>query len=146
MLNRLPPALPAGAYKTYQLLAPVSTHYRLATCAEVNCEAYRYGWAITVFAGSDDEQVLRRAGRQFLAEDAGDGFIRFVFPQGQPCFRVSTHRIALEREPLYFVRRGTWVRDPNERLPVLRRHVNGDDWAEDFGEHQQCITDRVKRG
>src|SRR5258708_32124636 len=47
-LFRIPPALPAAAMKTYQIAAPLATHWRKATCEEYGCEQYQHGWQTTV--------------------------------------------------------------------------------------------------
>src|SRR5258708_39959331 len=39
----VPPALPAAAMKTYQISAPLATHWRPATCEEAECLAYLHG-------------------------------------------------------------------------------------------------------
>lgn len=136
-LNRWQPAGPVQAYKTYGLAMPVETHRRRASCAEVNCPHYLHGWATTVAAGSDDEALIRRAGRHFtIPERLEGGFVRFTFPPGQPCFRAASHTISLEREPFYGVRDGDWRGNPTGRR---RRHANGADWTDDFMTH----VDRV---
>ncbi len=119
--------VPAAAVKTYQLLAPLHLH----------------GWATTVAAGSDDEALIRRAGRHFTVEPVEGGFLRFLFPPGQACFKATMHRLPLEREPLYVVRGGDWRGNPTG---YRRQHANGQDWVEDFGEHQQHIADKIERG
>ena len=56
---RIEPALPAHAMKTYQIYSPISTHYRPATCAEVQCAAYEHGWRTRV--EGLDPQLLHTA-------------------------------------------------------------------------------------
>lgn len=51
-INRFPPGLPVSAMQTYALASPARTHYRPATCAEVECEAWRVGWATVVDEGT----------------------------------------------------------------------------------------------
>lgn len=134
--------LPVTATKTYELRAPLTTHYRKATCAEVDCAAHQFGWATTVAAGSQDEALIRRAGRAFTVEAQPDGFLRFVFPAGQPCFAASRHVVPLEREPLYLVRGGDW----RANTGVIRQHVDGDDWVDDFATNQDRIAEQIEKG
>jgi hypothetical protein len=142
-LSRITPVGPVGAYKTYGLTMPRQTHTRAATCAEVECAAYGGGWAVTVAAGSDDEALVRRAGRHFLPpESQPGGFLRFVFPAGQPCFRSDTHRVPLDRPALYVVRGGDW----RGNTGVIRHHVSGADWVDDFREHQDKIITAIGQG
>lgn len=140
---RLDPAGPVQAYKTYRITAPLQTHWRKATCAEVDCPHHLNGWATTVFAGSDDEALIRRAGRHFTVEPAEGGMLRFLFPAGQACFRSSTHRLPLERPALCVVRGGDWRR----HLGVIRDHgERADLWVEDFAENQDRIRTAIERG
>jgi hypothetical protein len=41
------------------------------------------------------------------------------------------------------VRGGDWRGNPTG---YRRQHVNGEDWRDDFGEHQQNVADRIERG
>lgn len=143
-MNRITPNLPAAAYQTYELAVPLPTHWRPATCAEIDCPAYLYGWATTVLPDSADEALIRRAGRHFTVERTPDGFLRFVFPAGQPCFAASAHRVQVEREPLYLVRGGDFRGNPR-RIPT-RVHADATDWVDDFGEHQLRIAESIERG
>lgn len=143
-ISRIDPAMPAHAYKTYAIVAPKQTHTRKATCAEVECQHHIHGWVTTVIRGSDDEALIRRAGRHFVEEPAEANMVRFVFPPGQPCFRVSTHRVTLEREPLYVVRDGDWRGNPRGTDP--RRHTRAADWVDDFATHQDKLATRLAQG
>lgn len=142
-VNRITPAIGPGHYKTYEIAVPRATHWRSATCAEVDCRPYQYGWVTRVLPGSQDEAAVRASGRSFTAEQAEGGFLQFVFPPGQPCFRASVHQLPLERPPLYVVRDGDWRGNPTGQV---RQHVNGDDWVDDFATHQQNIADVRERG
>jgi hypothetical protein len=142
-VNRIQPVMPVGAYKTYQIIAPVSTHFRPATCEEVDCGAWKNGWATTVLPGSDDETVVRGAGRRFIEERTPDGFVRFIFPAGQSCFAVSRHRVPLERPPIHIVRHGDWRGNPSGQR---RQHTRPEHWVEDFAEHQDQIKTTIERG
>ena len=48
-------------YKTYRAVAPVKTHFRPATCAEVDCQNYVNGWKTVVPSSSDHAQYIRSA-------------------------------------------------------------------------------------
>ncbi len=140
------PRLGAEHFKTYQILAPVSTHFRPATCQEVECAGWANGWITTVLPDSPQANYIRRSsGRQFTetVNENGDDTHVFTFPPGQQCFRASEHRKSLEREPLYVVRGGDFRGDPRAETPVRRR---AEDWVDDFAEHQQQIADRINEG
>lgn len=145
-VNRPSAQLPVQAMKTYEIIAPISTHWRSATCVEVDCEPHQNGWATTVTVDSDDESILRKAAagqidgieRRFIKGQADlAGFVQYVFPAGQPCFKAATHRVPLEREPLHVVRGGDW----RANTGTMRQHVRGEDWVDDFATHQ----DNLKR-
>lgn len=162
--NHILPAHPVQAFKSYVLASPVDTHFRPATCQEVECAGYTKGW-VSAFDGTDPEDVPKInwvrdfCDRQFTEhrgvrvpkldggtavalDDAGPLTV-FVFPPGQMCFEAADHRMTLEREPLYVVRDGDWRGNPTGRV---REHANGDDFVDDFGEHQDKLADQAARG
>jgi len=143
-VNRIQPVGPVQAYKTYSVASPVETHWRPATCAEVGCEHYQYGWATAVMPDSQDEHTLRTSGRHWTGWEATpDGFRRYMFPPGQPCFRASAHRVLLDRQELFIVAGGDWRGNPTGQV---RQHTRPEDWVDDFGTHQQHIADLLQRG
>jgi hypothetical protein len=138
---RIAPAGPASAYKTYKVGAPAS-HYRPATCAEVDCDDYLNGWTMIVELG--DAKVLhavRTSGRPF-AETIGPTAVTFDFAPGYACRTPSDHRI-LERPEIYVVRGGDWRGNPSG---FRRVHTRPDYWVEDFGEHQSRLVEIARRG
>ncbi len=141
---RLDPNLPVGSYKTYEIRVPAATHWRPATCAEVDCPAYLSGWRTRLPRGSELVEVLRRSGRR-CHEVTGldDAELEFLFEPGQECFAASTHRVRVDRPELYVVRGGDWRGNPRGDF---RQHATADDWVDDFGTHQQQIADAIERG
>jgi hypothetical protein len=150
-INRIPPVGPVTAYKSYEIAAPRATHSRPATCAEVNCGAHIHGWATSLVPGSDDERFLRRVcrgevdahRRHFTEHPQPDGFVRFVFPPGQTCFAIRSHRLPVGRPEIFVVRDGDWRGNPTG---TRRTHTRPEHWVEDFAEHQQRISDLRARG
>jgi hypothetical protein len=121
-------------------------HYRPATCAEVECPQWKNGWITRVPVGSDLDRFLagKTHGRRFFARPGVDGGERtYSFPEGQECFRSSTHRVPIEREPFFVVRDGDWRGNPRGTAAVNRRP---DDWVDDFANHQQRIADARDQG
>ncbi len=143
---RLQPQLPASAVKTYQILAPVPTHFRPARCEEVDCSLSRNGFKIQV----DETTDLGQAQAHYLRKESGRECIVsreaeltvFTFPPGTQCF--NPHQFPLNREPRYLVRGGDWRGDP--RGDPVREHDRPEDWVDDFATHQQRIKDRIERG
>ena len=137
------PSLPTTAMKTYEVLAPTRTHWRKATCAEVDCPHHLHGWATTVQAGSADEALIRRAGRHFTAQPQPGGFLQFVFPAGQPCFKAHQHRVLLDRQEIFVVRGGDWRGNPRG-IPTQRLEPAA--WVDNFAAHQQRLANRLAAG
>lgn len=146
--QRIEPALPVGAVKTYGILAPRSTHWRPSTCAEVECPAWRSGWRtlvqVTTELGAQQAYYIRmHSGRAFTAGDPdADGMVTFVFPPGQQCF--AEHPKRLEREEIYVVRDGDWRGNPRGTAPT--RHKRAADWVDDFANHQDRLATRYGQG
>lgn len=144
-LTRITPAAPPPAFKTYQILAPASTHWRAATCAEVGCAAYLRGWSTTVdesteLGGRQAHYIRQQAGRGFTEQRTPAGLTVFAFEAGQRCFRAGEHRVQVRPES-YLIRPGDW-RD----LGDPRRLGSARSWVDDFGEHQQALADRRQKG
>lgn len=129
-------------YRTYQIVAPISTHFRPATCEEVDCDAYKHGWKTLVPSNSDQALYIRSgaSGRRFTeVNDSYDrtiGMTEFVFPAGQQCFGASKHVIPLERDPIFRVRDG-------HSAPIT--HARPELWTEDFAGHLDTVR-RIKEG
>lgn len=147
--NRLTPALPAHAYKTYQVAAPISTHYRPATCQEFDCQAMIRGWKTVVDTstelGQRQAHYIRTESRRKFREErnmADQRVVMFCFEPGQICF--ASHQVRTERPEVYLVRDGDWRGNPRGTTP--RRHANAQDWLEDFSEHQGRLAEEIERG
>jgi hypothetical protein len=137
------PALPSQHFKTYEIIAPLQTHFRPATCEEVECEAWRNGWKTLVAHDSEAALYIRSgaSGRRF--DEVGFGrepgaLVQFLFAPGQKCFAADRHRVPLEREPLYVARGGDARGNP---MRERRVHTRASDWQEDFAGH----LDRVRQ-
>lgn len=148
-LFRIEPALPAGAYKTYSFTRPLSTHWRPATCAEVDCAAYLNGWVTRV----DESADLGRGQAAYIRADrtrrhaetrSADGLTEFTFPAGQACFRASQHRVPLERDPVFMVRGGDYRGNPRGVQTWTCRTAS--EWQDDFDSHQHMLADAIRKG
>lgn len=140
------PMVPVEFMKTYAVVASLETHYRKATCEEVECLAMARGWK-TVLDESDARQKLlanyirNQSGRRFEEYREG-GVVTFMFPAGQTCFQP--HHISLDRPANYLVKGGDWRGNPTGTRTIVHRRP--EDWVEDFAEHQMAVAERVKRG
>ncbi|MGE5828654.1 MAG: hypothetical protein ACM30G_09870 [Micromonosporaceae bacterium] len=136
------PVGPVHAYKTYQIVSPVSTHYRDGDCDEAGCLAQAHGWRTvvdeTTELGRRQAHYIRTASGRRFTEERGP-LTTFTFEPGQRCF--ATHKVPLERPELYVVRAGDHRGNPTGEV---RRH-SPDSWVNDFGEHQDKLA-RVVNG
>ena len=123
---------------SYQIAQPLATHYREATCQEVECPAHVEGW-VTILDPSLPAhgglfKLLRNSGRRYQemsSEDAcqltgesfPSGLRAFVFPPGQQCF--EQHHVPVGRDPIFLHRR------PGGNV---LRHREGRAFNEDFNE------------
>lgn len=144
-LIRVDPALPAEHMKTYGFVAPKETHFRPATCEEVDCGNYQRGWVTkideaTVLGKQQAFYIRQQSGRKF-AEDREGELTAFVFEPGQCCF--AEHSVSLEREPIYLVKEGDWRGNPRGTPP--RIHARPADWVDDFATHQDQLIERLER-
>lgn len=146
---RIEPKMGVGSYKTYQVLAPAATHFRKATCAEVNCGPYLNGWRTTcdesTELGKAQASYIRNQSGRHYTEDRNQapGLTVFTFEAGQACFQADKHEAPrFDRPQIYLVRGG----DHRGNTGLIRRHTRGADWVEDFTEHQLKLADQVEKG
>lgn len=144
VLTRFEPAGPVQAYKTYAIRAPLETHWRPASCAEVDCPHYLHGWRVRV-EGLPDEllHAAKTSGRRYSELDVAEGESWLIFEAGQACFQASQHQAPVGRPELYLVRGGDWRGNPTGEV---RQHARPEFWLEDFGEHQQRLAEQIEKG
>jgi hypothetical protein len=152
--NRPTPLMGVGSYKTYSLVAPRATHHRRVSCEVYGCEPFLKGFATTALPDSEEEATIRQA---CAGEIDGirrplpaftvtpDGFHRYAFPPGTPCFRAVAHTVHNDRPPIPIVRPGDHRGDPTGG-DGRRIHASTDDWVEDFAEHQDRLATAAKEG
>lgn len=143
---RLPSALPVGAMKTYQIAAPLGTHWNVVTCADADCDAHRLGWKSliderTALGQRQAHYIRRESGRKFTEERQGDGLTAFSFEPGQKCFAEHKGR---NMRPERFVERGGDHR--GNPTGQRREHKRPDDWVESFEENQDRLKTIAERG
>jgi hypothetical protein len=139
--------LPAHAFKTYGLSAPVRTHKRPASCDEAGCEAMANGWITRVDESTElgarqAGYIRSAAGRAFREARTPEGLTAFTFSPGQRCF--GTHYVPLDRPPLFYVRDGDRRGDPGGGRSTAVRSAQ--DWLDDFATNQDRIKTIRERG
>ncbi|NUS26931.1 MAG: hypothetical protein HOV92_22265 [Streptomyces sp.] len=144
-VSRIQPLMGAAAYKTYEVRSPLSTHFRPASCAEVDCPHYLNGWRTRIETLTPELlRAARNSGRHYTVQQIAAGESYLVFQAGQTCFAGAAHRMPIGRPPLYVVRDGDWRGNP--RGTKARLHQRPDYWVEDFAEHQQKLADEIEKG
>lgn len=143
---RIEPNLPAHLYKTYEIRAPLKTHWRKATCEEVRCPDYERGWKTTVDESTDlgkrQAHYIRHDRTRKHAENRlPSGLTEFTFSPGQTCF--DSHKTRLEIDEIFVERGGDWRGNPRREG---RMHTNAEFWVESFAEHQDKLKTALERG
>jgi hypothetical protein len=143
-MNRIPPQGRVHDYKTYQIVSPLSTHWRPATCAEVECPEYTKGWKLRV-EGLPPEMLhaAKTSGRKFSELDVTEAEHWLVFEAGQPCFRARMHRKLLDKQEIFIARDGDFRGNPTGNV---RRHTRAEHWLEDMNENQDRLERILRRG
>lgn len=165
-MTALGPQLPPEYAKTYQVLQPLATHYRDATCMEVSCTRLENGWLSAI----DETTSLGQAQAYYIRHESGRRFTEykatpkqvvgpngievmeyekaigglltiFVFVPGQKCF--EQHRVSLDRPAHFLIRDGHSGLNPRGTPPIIR---NARDWVDDFANHQQALADKFNEG
>lgn len=143
-VNRITPQGRAQDYKTYQIVSPLSTHWRPATCAEMDCPNYLKGWRLRVEGlPLDMLHAAKTSGRKFSELNVSENENWLVFEAGQPCFRASEHRALLDKQEIYIVRGGDYRGNPTGEV---RKHTSPIFWREDFAEHQEKVARQIQQG
>lgn len=139
--------LGSQAYQTFQVVAPKSTHTRAASCEDVECEAYRRGWRMTLdlktpLGVQQAQYIKHRSGRAFTVVSQADGMVELEFRPNQPCF--ADHRVRNDRPELYRVKGGD--RRGNPLGTATRTHDRPEHWVEEFAENQDRLARLHQKG
>jgi len=77
-------------------------HFRDATCEEVACKDWTFGWRTIVPTDSPQAQYIRHDDRRYVEVVRGEGLVEFQFHAGQRCFGRQ-HRVQ-SGEPAIFAK------------------------------------------
>lgn len=141
-LNRIEPALPAHMMRTHAVLAPLRTHWRRATCEEIDCEPFLNGWGIAKkHLTEEDVARFRRMGYRFATVQIEEGQDHLWFEAGQQCFRshAEPHMKQLDRPGLFIVRDGDHRGNPRNTEPIL--FSGPDAWADSLNTNLEQLQD-----
>lgn len=126
-------------YRTFQIAAPRATHWRRASCEEVECERYATGWIVDIEALTEQQRQHVLASRYQFRETDWDGKRVWHFAAGQPCF--EGHQVPVGRPALYLVRNGDW-----RASEIVHEHRTPEAWRDDCAEHQDRWATIAGRG
>jgi hypothetical protein len=141
--QRVPPVGAPGDYKTFAWRAPVATHFRRATCAEVGCLQWHNGWRLRVEGLEPrDLHLAKTCGRKFSELEISVTEHWLVFEAGQACFKAAAHRTRIDKPEIFVVRGGDW----RARIGDTYRHASVDDWVDEMANHQDKIVQLIERG
>lgn len=149
-VNRITPNLPPSAYRTFQIVSPLSTHWRPATCEEAECEQYARGWKSAIDESTELGQkqawyIRKQSGRKYTeSRDEQPGLTVFTFEAGQPCFSAGQHKVPLGRPEHYLVKGGDWRGNPTGMS--TRKHSKPEHWVEEFQENQDKLIQHQVKG
>ena len=146
-LNRVDMKTPVQMMQTFQVVSPISTHTKPATCEEVECDHYAKGWAMKLDLQTELGQkqayyIKHHSGRKYAVANQVDGLVTLHFAPNQPCFRE--HRVPTGRPEIYRVKGGDYRGNPL-RTPV-RTHSKAEFWVEEFAENQDRLKTQMERG
>lgn len=143
--QRIAPKMNPEAYRTFEVHSPVATHFRDASCAEMECQHHLNGWVsrfdVTTTEGRQWSRAIGQSGRKFTWERNGN-IVTFRFPPGQQCFQAP-HKVPVGRPELYVVRDGDWRGNPTGRQ---RREHQPLLFVEQFEENLAKIRSKIEEG
>ncbi len=87
-----------------RMAQPRATHFRMATCEEVGCKHFLFGWTTLLGVTETDmldlmKITIKEQHYRVIEERVGEGMIAFHFPAGQPCFAAHKHIAQTGRPP-----------------------------------------------
>ena len=149
-VNRIIPNLPASAYRTFQIISPLSTHWRPATCEEADCQSFLNGWKSAIDESTELGQkqayyIRKQCGRKFAeSREEQPGLTVFTFEAGQRCFSSGQHKVPLGRPEHYLVKGGDWRGDPSGL--GTRKHSKPEHWVDEMQEGFDKLRTAHERG
>ena len=124
----------------YQATFPLESHWRQASCKEVDCPNYVMGWVTRVQIGSSLNDYIKQSSKARKYKIVREGELSaYYFEAGQECFKgqAGQHRIKLER--------GAWLtRNASSRTPLFleQNAMDVNQWIDEFNEDSYRSTRR----
>ena len=120
----------------YQITWPKDSHFRKATCEEVDCPHFMGGWITRVVIGSPQDKYIKQdKSRKQVGVKTTEAEIDYYYEPGQECFRP--HTLKIERPPFFT------VNQPGlESGRLIRRNMSFDRWTNHFNEESYKASRR----
>lgn len=146
-VNRVAPVGPSSAYHAYEIVAPASTHFRKATCVEMQCSGYVNGWVSKLDERDEQHAAMARyirfdSKREFTEHRDSVGMTIFKFEPGQTCFKAADHRTRIPRPEIFRHRSG----DYRKRTGPIRTFETVTEWLDRFHIDLDKIQTDKQRG
>lgn len=140
-LTRMPPKMPARAYRSFTIRQPRDVLVRTA-CELAGCQAWANGWESTVdeatgLGRAQAAYIREKSGRTFREMRSASGLTVFRFDRGQRCF--TDHRT---RPVRFGERAGDWRGNPTGQA---RGHTAAS-WVDQFAAHQERLARAAEWG
>jgi hypothetical protein len=149
--NRLVPQLGPERYKSYSMRMPLSTHFKPATCAEFECDAYRFGFVVTIDTSMELGErryhyVTHDKTRRYSMQRVGPTLFKFIYGPGNDGMGLEhgEHRMSLDRPAFLLVAEGDFRGNPRGTPVYVHRYQQ--DWVDDFATHQDRLATALQRG
>lgn len=137
--------------RSWSVRAPLSTHWKPATCAEFECDEYMYGFSITLLRDHEKFEaqyhyITHDRSRRYSMQQPDANRVVFVYGPGNAGMGLAhaQHKVPIGRPPLLLVADGDWRGNP--RGTPARRHVRVEDWIDDSANHLDKIRTAYQKG
>lgn len=135
-------------------------NFRAITCAQAECDAFKFGWSTVVPVGTADQVrvISRNTGRFFTEKPTADGLIEFIFAPGQEGFKGGGSGEHDHRERIDSVQRFS-KQDGHAKIGIernastwlwsadgTRQQLSPQSWVDAFGENQERLAAEAQKG
>lgn len=142
---RIAPKMDPRAYRSFEVHAPLATHYRNASCREMECQHYLSGWVSRFDTATGEGRrwavAVKRSGRRYQYREEGT-VVTFYFGPGQSCFQAP-HKVETGKPEIYVVRDGDWRGNPTGNKVRVGRPL---EFVERMAENLDNLDSAIRRG
>lgn len=139
------------AYRTFRVVAPVSSHWERVGCEKYECPDYRNGFFVDVDTSTDLGQAQynyltnKDKSRKGTMQKMSETVYRFTYPPGSRPFAGNNHEHywPIGRPPYYLVHDGDWRGNPTG---FKRFFQKPEDWIDMSANHQDQIATQLQKG